>query len=591
VAAPAVISAPGLAIPVGSQGVTVTFATAANGFCLNDVYTIAVEEASSGAVKTAVLANPLPAALRGDCNPGTSSSSSETPPDLSVTFYIKADIEVSEDRTGFAPLFNWEQSETEITIKSGIVAYDASWTNAGVLQPLNVKDGEVYVNYRALVQQWVGTVGSIGDVSEINDAFDDAPIIDQDNPLVFGVYNALLNSNGEDVKFSGVGASSPIELEDWLEVLEVLKGRNDVYSLVPLTFDKQVIDSVVAHVEAMSSPENGRWRIAWFSQPAATELGVYTESEALGREGEVVLATITDDPDTSGTQYTLVTADGEKFITGDKTVSVGDILRAQYQDDGFGNTTYSEYVVDAVLNDEELRLHTGPSVPINTPSKIEVWENLNKTEIAENLATKPGLWNSRRAYIVWPDEIGNAGETVPGYYLCCSLAGLRSSSLPHRPLTNVEIIGWDDLSRTTEFFNEPQLDTMAGAGWWIVTQAPDGQIFTRHQLSTDNLDLLRKEQSITTNVDSISYLLLDSLEPYIGRGNVTPTMINIVEGVIRSKMDYLADFVVQDILGPQVLSYSIESLGEDELLGDRITAKIPMDVPAPFNNAEVHLII
>lgn len=588
---PTVISALGSALPVGTQGTTITFDAAPEGFCLGDIFTIDVTAATVGPVKTVVLANPLPPALRGICVIG-SSSSSGSPPDLAVTFYIKADIEVPENRTGFAPLINWEQSETEITLKTGIIAYDASWTNAGVLQPLPVKDGEVYVNYRALIQQWVGTVGTISDVSEIPTVFDDAPEITQDNPLVFGVYNSLLNASGEAVKFTSIGASSPIELSDWLEALQVLQGRGDVYSLVPLTFDKQVIDAVVAHVESMSSPENGRWRVAWFSQQAETELGVYTVSEALGREGEAVLATITDDPDTSGTQYTLVTASGEHFVTGDNPVAAGMILRAQYQGDGFGNTTYSEYVIDAVLNDEELRLHTGPSSAINTPSKVEIWKTLNRTEVAENLAQKPGLWDTRRAYLVWPDEIGNAGEIVPGYYLCCSLAGLRGASLPHRPLTNVEIIGWDDLSRTTEFFNEPQLNTMAAAGWWIVTQDPDdGDVYTRHQLSTDNLDLNRREQSVTTNVDSISYLLLDRVAIYIGRGNVTPTMLNIVEGVIRSTMDYLADFVVQDELGPQVLSYEIAELRQSPLLLDRIVARIPTVVPYPFNNAEIHLII
>ena len=293
-----------------------------------------------------------------------------------------------------------------------------------------------------------------------------------------------------------------------------------MYSLVPLTFDKQVLDAVAAHVEAMSAADVGRWRIAWFCQQAVTEKAVY----------EVVLATITDDPDTSGTQYTLLTAEGEKFLTGGVTITPGDIVRTQYTNDGFGNETYSEYVIDAILNDEEIRLVSGPSSAITTASKMEIWQNLNKTQISEEMALKPGLWTSRRVYLVWPDEVGNAGETVPGYYLCCSLAGLRGASLPHRPLTNIEIIGWDDLTRTTEYFTESQLNTMAASGYWIVTRDPeDGTVYTRHQLSTNNLDLNRREQSVTTNVDSISYTLLKRLAIYIGRGNVTPIMVSIID--------------------------------------------------------------
>jgi len=590
---PTSVSAAGLALPVGTQGVTVTFDALPTGLVKGDKFDITVAARGEGAVKTAVLATPLPAGMRGICPVGSSSSlSSGTAPDLAATFYIKKDIEVAEDRIGYAPLVNWEQSETEITMKSGIIAYDASWTNSGVMQPLPVKGGKVYVNYRALIFQWVGTVGTIADVSEINGVFSQAPVIHQDNPLVFGVYNALLNSNGEDVKFTAIGASSPIELEDWIEALEILKGRNDVYSLVPLTFDKQVLDAVAGHVEAMSAADVGRWRIAWFSQQAVTEKSVYTESLDPTREGEVVLATITDDPDTSGTQYTLVTAEGEKFLTGGVSITPGDILRAQYTNDGFGNETYSEYVIDAVLNDEEIRLVSGPSSAITTPAKVEIWRNLNKTQIAQEMALKPGLWTSRRVYLVWPDEVGNAGETVPGYYLCCSLAGLRGASLPHRPLTNIEIIGWDDLTRTTDYFTEPQLNTMAGAGWWIVTRDPeDGTVYTRHQLSTDNLDLNRREQSVTTNVDSISYTMLKRLAIYIGRGNVTPVMISIIEGEILSILDFFSNFVVQDIIGPQILSYRIDRLEQHPLLKDRILAQIPIEVPYPLNNIEVHLVI
>jgi len=590
---PSVVTALGTAVVVGTQGVTLTISAAAQGLVTGDKFDIAVEAIGEGVVKTAVLATPLPVGMRGICEVGSSSSlSSGTPPDLAATFYIKKDIEVSEDRIGYAPLVNWEQSETEITTKSGIIAYDATWTNSGVMQPLPVKDGAVYVGYRALVFQWVDSVGTIADVSEIPGSFSEAPIIDQDNPLVFGVYNALLNSNGEDVKFTAIGASSPIELEDWLLALEVLKGRDDVYSIVPLTFDKQVLDAVASHVEAMSAADVGRWRIAWFCQQAVTEKAVYTTSLDPVREGEVILATITDDPDTSGSQYTLVTAVGEKFLTGGTLIRPGDIVRAQYTDDGFGNTTYSEYVVDAVLNDEDIRLVSGPSTPITTAAKIEIWKNLNKTETSVEMALKPGLWTSRRVYLVWPDEVGNAGETVPGYYLACSLAGLRGASLPHRPLTNIELIGWDDLSRTTEYFTEPQLNTMAASGYWIVTRDPnDGTVYSRHQLSTNNLDLNRREQSVTTNVDSISYTLLKRLAIYIGRGNVTPAMISIIEGEILSVLDFFSNFVVQDILGPQIISYTIQQLEQHPTLKDRILAVIPIEVPYPLNNLEVHLVI
>lgn len=592
-----VVSSLGTAVPIGTQGITIKFTTAPDGLVTGDIFTITATAADDGAIKTVQLATPLPPELRGICEvdvgSSSSSSSSGPAPDLGVTFYIKTDIEVPEGRVNQAPLVNWEQSETEITLKAGITAFDASWTVNGVLQALPVKDGIVYVEHRDRLNTWCGTVGSIDDIDDISTVFSDGPVIDPDNPLVFGVYKALQNANGTAVKFTAVCSSSPVTLNDWLDALNALQSRDDVYSLVPLTFDKQVQDAFVAHVEAQSASDVGRWRIAWLCRQAQESKGVYTTSQAVGAESDdPVLATITDDPNTSGTQYTLVSAEGEQFITDpDSDVKAGDIVRANYVDDGFGNITYDEYVIDAVLNDEELRLTSGPSSAVSVASKIEIWRNLSKTQLAQELATYPGeAGGTRRAYLVWPDEIGNAGQTFAGYFLCASLAGLRSASYPHRPLTNVEIVGYDDVSRTTEFFNESQLNTMAAAGYWIVTQDPnDGDVFTRHQLSTNNEDLLRVEQSITTNVDSISYTFLRRLAPYIGRANVTPTMINIIEGEVEAVLNFFQNFSPNDELGPQLLGATIDTLQQHPVLSDRIQVLLDITVPAPLNNIELRL--
>jgi len=272
-------------------------------------------------------------------------------------------------------------------------------------------------------------------------------------------------------------------------------------------------------------------------------------------------------------------------------VRSGDILRTNYSSDGFGNFTYSEYVIDRVINEETCRLLTGPSSPINVPQKMEIWRQLSKTELAAQLAALPGQYTNRRAYLVWPDVVGNAGVTFPGYFLCCALAGLRSGVLPHQGLTNVEILGFDDMSRTTDLFSATQLNLMASSGYWIVTEDPnDGTIYTRHQLSCgDQSDVNQREQSITTNVDHISYTILYRMKSYIGKGNVTQVMVDIVEGELLSILEVFKNTVVTPRLGPQLNEYKILSLGQDITFKDRITTYISIVPPAPFNNLEVHL--
>ena len=567
-------------VPAGNFGVQVNFTGAA--LCKGDRYYIPVIAAKPGAVKTLALANNLPDELRGECI-GSSSSSSIPTPDLDTQLFIKKNMEIPENRASSAPLVNWGQSDTELCLRAGIDGYDAEWVNnSGQLVALPVLYGKPYVTYRGRLSAWCNTVGTLTQVSDVPSVLG---TVDPDNPLAFGVFKALENSNGEEVKFLGVCSHSPLTLDDWLYALDILVGRDDVYSIIPLTQDKNVQDAVLAHVLSESTPENGRWRICWLNRAAQEIIGVYTKTST----GGVILGTITDDPGTTGTQYTLVDIAGGKLM--ENGVRPGDVLRTNYTSDGFGNWTYSEYVIDAIINEETCRLMTGPAAPINVPQRMEIWRQLSKTELATQLAALPGLYPSRRAYLVWPDVVGNAGVTFPGYFLCCALAGLRSGVLPHQGLTNVEIIGIDDVSRTVDLFSATQLNLMASSGYWIVTQDPnDGTIFTRHQLSCgDQSDVNQREQSITTNVDHISYTILYRMKTYIGRGNVTQVMVDIVYGEMLSIMDEFRNTIVVDRLGPQLNAYQIIELRQHPTFKDRIVAKISIVPPAPFNNLEVHL--
>jgi len=570
---------------VGTQGVLVQFdARGVGGLSKGDRYYITVTAEKDGAIRTLIFANNLPDEFRGICagsGGGSSSSSSLSPlPDLDLRLFIEKDIEVSEDRIGFAPDVNWTQSGTEICIKDGIIAYDSSWTGGGVELPLEVKDGKIYIQYRALLTDDCEVVSELSEASAVSETLG---TVDPDNPLAFGVYKALLNSNGVEVKYLALCGT---EFSDWENAVDVLVGRDDVYGLVPLTQDKNVLDLFVAHSDAESTPENGRWRICWLNMPAVDIKPIYTELSA----GVPILATILDDPDTSGTQYTLVEAAGAEFST--KGVKAGDTVRALYQGDGFGNWTYSSFTIDSVESEESLLLLTGPSVPVSVPSKIEIHRTLSRNELADDLVLNPGLFSNRRAYLVWPDVVGNAGVTFPGYFLCAALSGLRSGVLPHQGLTNVEIVGFDDVTRTTELFSASQLNEMAGAGYWIVTQDPgDGTIFTRHQLSTDNSTLNYKEQSITTNLDSISFAFLYAMKDFIGKGNVTQTMLQLIKAEIFGLLAQFQNNVIVDRLGAQILSGTITELKIHETLRDRIVARVRIDLPEPLNNLELHLIV
>ena len=496
--------------------------------------------------------------------------------DIRMELFIVDDVEIAEEGEG--ALYNWEQNTTQFTVSDYMTAYTDQWPgdDSGP-EALPIEQGMAYVHYRELYVIGSSSVGSLSDASLVVDTL--GPV-DPDNPLAFGVYKALLNANGTAVKYINVETN---DLDGYSEAVERLIERNDIYSIVPLTTTKNILDMVAAHVDSMSSAENGRWRIAWFQANADRTIAIDESSD--------LEATIIDDPEAVGTQYTLVTAANGAFVTDE--VRATDVVRINYQTDAFGNVTYDEYVVDAVITETQLRLVSGPDAAIAVAEKIEIWRTRTTNEYATAVAQYAGLWSSRRVYSVWPDTVGNGGDSFAGYYMCCALAGLRSGVVPHQGLTNVETIGFDDVTRSYELFTGAQLNMLAEAGIWIVTKdfAGDGSIYSRHQLSTDNTSLETREQSITTNLDSQSYLFLANVRAYIGIGNVGPTMIRIVDDRLRNTITYLENSNFVDRLGPQLTRGTIRSIEEHPTLRDRILAVLDLELPYPLNNLELRLVI
>lgn len=575
---PTEITAKDTSFAIGTNGVKVKF-TNNGGLRKGDKWYITCVSSKAGQVHEIHLRDDLPVSMRGrSCN-------------LEMELYIKDDIQVSKNRIGFAPLTNYYAEATQVCIQEGVVAYHPEWTDGGVEQPLNVYGGAVYVEYREWLSDLADEVNSISDVADLDMI---AGQLDPDNPLKWGVYKALSNSNGTVVKYTAV--ANPDSLDSWVQVLERLKGRDDLYNLVPMTFDRAVHDLWAAHIVDESNETANNWKAGFVALKAHPTVQVAGVGALVG--GVIgtaivddVVATLTDDPSATGTQYTKlqVTSGNGYFIT--NGVQAGDLVRYNFTVDTFGDEQYDEYVVDSVLSESTLLLYSGADVVVTVPQRVEIYHNRNRNEIADDVATQAGSLSSRRICAVWPDQVSEAGTVQPGYYLAAALAGLVSGVVPHQPLTNVEVAGFDDYSRSYKYFNETQLNRMAEAGVWIVTQDRDGTPYSRHALTTDNLDLNRREEMIRRNVDSISYLFLRRLRPYIGRTNASQGMVELLRDKVGDVIRYLSTNGYTQELGSQLISGEIRILRIHPLLKDRIEIVLDIVVPAPLNNIELHLVV
>lgn len=613
---PTEVTGPNVQFPVGTNGVGILFTdcfgsssscsstesgnsvcvplgdgTLTQGLRKGDKFYITVLSPQQGPLRTLILKHDVPKKIRDAA-------------DLDLRLFIAKDgLEITEDRLSNPPLVNWTQEATQFCTISDITSYDKTWTKNGVELPLPLWSGTLYVNYREWLPDLAEDVGTIQDVSQI----DQIPgPLDPDNPLKYGVFKALQNTGGDfqsqtpgvTVKYTAV--ADPNSLDSWQNVIERVDGRQDIYMFVPLTHDRPVWDLFQAHVNNESTPDAGNWKALFIDLQAKSTVMLVGQSTANAQllnptstDGQIVLATLDDDPEATGTQYTRLQCDSDNsgFIT--YGVRPGDIVRYLFTVDAFGNESYHEFVVDQVLSEGTLLLLEGFGEPVTEPQRIEIWHTLEKDEIVTDLVDQAQSFADHRVCAIWPDLVGVGGVTVDGYYVACALAGLASGVAPHAGLTNVEVKGFDDFSRSTKFFNGTQLDTLASGGVWVVTEDQLGTPESYHALNTNVLTVTIREEMVRRNVDSMSYLFQSRLGIFIGRTNVTPSMLEKLRNETQKVLDFLMTNGFTEELGPQLISGTIRDgyPAVDPLLADRVDIVVDLVVPVPLNNIELHLVV
>jgi len=589
VSGPTVVSSSGVAVPVGTRGVTIAFS--GTGLRFGDRYAIPVTGVGAGPLCTLVLGNTLPTGVTNGSRVG-------------VTLFINAtDLVLPQDREGYAPLTNWDQDAVSVTLNSGALAYDPSWTSSGVPQPLPVVSssaqgyGGVYVTYRAWLADLVGSVNSLTDVGSLATAIPGS--IDPDNPLSYAVSKALANAGtgtgGAPVYYTAV--NDPSNPNDWANALGLLVGLDTAYGLVPLSHDPTVLSLFQAHVNDESTPITDAWRVAWFALQGVSTVPIVSAGStvpgytpATTSDGGTCLVTFTADPLAAGTVYTIVTcpANNGNFLT--NNVLPGDIVRGLYVGDGFGNTTYQDFVVDAVLAQDQLRVTAGPGSAQTVPAKCEIWRNLSLSQQASAIARQAGAYGSNRIRAVWPDTVQDGATTVDGYYLCAALAALAGAVLPHQSLTRVTVSGFTAVPRSTQY-NRDQLNTIASGGGWVVTADPvTGAIFNRHGITTNtsgNLEL--QEEMVVRNLDSISFRFRDEFAPYIGITNAVPSMVLQITAQANTLIKVLQSELYTPQLGGQLVSATVTTAQISPTASDAIDLVISCVLPDALNNLNIYL--
>ena len=558
------------AVAIGSYGTTIKFT--GTSLTTGDQYLIPVVAKQAGALQTIILAHSLPTTV------------DETMPVQIELMAVVDGAVITPNRTGEPPLKNYKTDEAKITVNPTVTYFDSEFVDRqGEEIRLVLVQGNMYAQYRALLTTYAyavhefrpeaaSTIATV--LGEVSSA----------NPLALGVWMALQNAatdNGVGVLYCAVPTN---DIAGYRAVLGRLTGRVGAYGICPLTQDPLIHAEVRQHVESMSTPENGRWRVCWLnSENPETQMVVG------GTTADPVMASIYEDPADHGEIKTLECTDGQ-FLT--KGVRAGDIVRFNYRSDGFDDTwAWDEGIVDRVISQDVLKLYRGVAQETVIPIKFEIWRNLESREMAQAYANISSKYYNRRVRHIWPAIATIASEEVPGYYLCCGLAAQRASVAPQQGLTNMPLNGVDAVPWSINNMTAEDLNVMAAAGTWIVTASADGgTVFTRHQLTTAQYGSLdESEDSLVTNMDSVSYQLLRAFENYTGKINLTQMSLLqlkaeliLVMGVMQTSSD--------PMIGPQVVDWELVRFEKHPYFRGRAIAEINFTGPEPFNNFDLYLV-
>jgi hypothetical protein len=585
IAGPITVTAAATPVVVGSYGVSIAFARCGTlgdeitGLRKGDRFYIPVVAAAPGPVRTLALRHNLPEGMLGLT-------------DLDISLHMPRTIELPAVTAGAGGSVNYTFNGTQVSLNSGATATDASWLVGGQPAPLplasggvdasGLEFGRVYIQYR----EWLFVANPTLQFVTATSGLEDIPgQNDPDNPLRFGAGKALAAAGGAGIGF--VQVKDPDSLQDWQTALSVVEARNEVYNIVPMSNNIAVLNAVAAVVATESAPEMSNWKGAIFSAPIV---------EVRRIQPTVLLqATVADNPQAAGTQYTLMTVAGGTLLT--SGVRPGDAVRFLYTANGFGGETYTVFTVSEVLSETTLVLATGTSVPITVPQRVEIYHYNTKVEMADSAVAFAQQFSDRRIVVTAPDIVYEGGRPTAGYYASASIGGLIAAVLPHQGLTNVAIPGIGNVvERTRDLFSVTQLERMSAGGVWVITADRIGNTYTKHAVTTDTSDLKNREEMIRRNADSTSYDFAAILRKYVGKTNATPTVLALIEYEFDRLIADLTTTVLVPGLGPRLLSAAI---GLDEsgqkllrvhpLAADRIEALVAATFPAPANNIDLYI--
>lgn len=451
----------------------------------------------------------------------------------------------------------FEESASTFTLASGtlsingniqVIIDDVSAETYGVLQ-----SGDFYIEYREALAQYVGKLGV---VSSFNDLQEQLGPWCADNPLSLACYFAL--AGGRTVYFTGVADETG---ESYVTALDSLAKYTELYSIVPATEDRAIIEACMAYVKSISNDDEDVVRRAlWYGVTADKNIQLWA--------GEATIST------------TTVTVDSESDdVYLDTNLQHGDVI-------ALASDTSKRWTIASVDGPKALTIVAGTAITAGKQKYVILRTEPVAVDIVDNIVAKR-CTQSERAMCVWADGLQFGGEDLPNYPLAAAAAGMRAAEYCHRPISN---LGYSFFSlANTNAFTRDQLKLIGRNGIWIIANNQDGTPINMKQITTAIAnDINRDEESIIANIDTIAMDVSRTGKERVGNSNISPDLIDALEDDLTIRMDkYKVNESGSAYIGPQLLDWELERIWQDPVNLDHIYASLWCQPPKPFNKFHI----
>lgn len=484
-----------------------------------------------------------------------------------VSAYITAD----QNEGGTA----WTIGTGGVTIEGPLKSYVAERTSSQWCSLVN-GIGSLALSYRALKKPAAGS--DIIIISDVADITTQLGTIDIENDAAFATSECFSGAQGLKVYVLLVDAQTPAA---YTEAVKKIRFRRNAYALSPVTSQQDIIQAIVSHCDAMSSPTKKFFRRCYYGVDSPGSYSVLTEFESVAISG-----TITD---YLGTGNRLVTLSDSDIQVGEYGLQPGDLVKLP--------VTGAEYVIAQILPTNQILLESGPASQVAVAVTMELWRANTPDSQSDYIRGFAKTIANRRAVQVWTENgkryINGNLTIIPNKYLAAHVAGLRCALPKQRGLTRTEITTVSDCAAMYLRYSTEALDAIAADGTFIVTQdAESGLVYIRHQLTTDvNNGSLAYEDNIGVIVDELSFKTDDIVSAYIGKRNLTFQTLTDLLLTLRDMLVEETQTDITDDFGPALIRFENLKIVPDTILKDRAKIFCKWIVPLPFNLGDTYITV